>query len=395
MAEAERLRLALFSGNYNNVRDGANRALNRLTQYLLSRNVDVKVFSPTIANPAFEPAGELHSLPSIPLPKRREYRLAYRIGPHSRKVLDEFDPHLVHISAPDITAGAAKRYAQRNGKIFVASFHTHFESYLDYYHLTVLKPVLHRIYRGLYNACAHVYSPSPIMEKHLRACGVTAPIRRWTRGIDCSIFSPEHRSNAWRKNMGLTDGVPTIVFVGRLVKEKGLGMLIRIAKKLSADGYNYQLLIVGDGPEGDAIKAALPQAIYTGHLERGELATAYASGDIFLNPSDTEAFGNVTQEAMASGIACVCSDAGGSTDIVKHASTGFLAQARDLESHVRFTKMLLDDAQLRKDMGVKSRQAALQRTWNEVMAELFSHYEELLSERLPDRRFAYTATENE
>lgn len=378
MAPAQQLRLALFSGNYNNVRDGANRALNRLTAYLLSRNVAVKVFSPTIQAPAFEPAGDLYSLPSIPLPGRSEYRLAYRFGRETKRTLDAFAPHIVHLSVPDVMGHAAKRYARRKGIPVVASFHTRFETYLDYYHLGLLEPAVHHILRKFYNDCAHVYVPSPSVEESLRSIGVVAPVRRWTRGIDCSVFSPEKRSEDWRIQRGLDPNTPILLFVGRLVREKGLGVLIETSKALEAAGGPVQIVIVGTGPEEAALKQALPSAHLTGHLERADLTQAYANGDIFFNPSDTESFGNVTLEAMASGLACICSNAGGSANIVEHGRNGFLATARDAQDHIRHTQTLLNDPTLRQSFGVQSREMSLGRSWDAVMAELFEHYKDLL-----------------
>src|SRR3712207_2834322 len=96
------LRVALFSGNYNYVRDGANQALNRLVGYLLRQGVKVRVYSPTVENPAFEPTGELVSIPSFPIPGRAEYRMPLAIPGRVRRDLAEFNPNVVHVSSPDV-----------------------------------------------------------------------------------------------------------------------------------------------------------------------------------------------------------------------------------------------------------------------------------------------------
>lgn len=387
MAQAQQLRLALFSGNYNNVRDGANLALNRLTRAMLDRNVAVKVFSPTIENPSFEPTGDLYSLPSVPFPGRSEYRVAYRFGRETKRVLDTFAPHVVHVSVPDIMGHTAKRYARRRGIPTVASFHTRFEVYLDYYHLSFLEPLVRSIFLGFYNDCAQVYVPSPSVEETLRADGVTAPLRRWTRGIDCSVFTPEKRNADWRAQRSLDQETPILLFVGRLVREKGLSVLIETAHALKAVGARAQVVIVGAGPEEGALRQALPEAHLTGHLERDGLTQAYANGDIFFNPSDTEAFGNVTLEAMASGLACIGCNAGGSANIIEHGRNGFLAKARDAQDHVRWTLQLLENPTLRQDFGAESRAMSLGRSWDKVMDEVFDHYKEVLAAAYPDTAF--------
>jgi hypothetical protein len=91
------LRVALFSGNYNYVRDGANQALNRLVGFLLREGVNVRVYSPTVENPAFQPTGDLVSIPSVPIPGRSEYRLPIALPARARRDLAEFNPNIVHV----------------------------------------------------------------------------------------------------------------------------------------------------------------------------------------------------------------------------------------------------------------------------------------------------------
>jgi phosphatidylinositol alpha 1,6-mannosyltransferase len=124
------LRIALFSGNYNYHRDGANQALNRLVGYLLRQGVKVRVYSPTTDHPAFEPTGDLVSVPSVPIPGREEYQLGLGLWPGVRRDLAQFRPNIVHISAPDIVGHRAVTWARRRGIPAVASVHTRFDTYL-------------------------------------------------------------------------------------------------------------------------------------------------------------------------------------------------------------------------------------------------------------------------
>ena len=133
--EASDLRIALFSGNYNGVRDGANQALNRLVGYLLRKGAKVRVYSPTVEHPAFSPTGDLISLPSVPIPRRPEYRLSLGLPARVRRDLEKFNPSIVHISSPDISAQRAVSWARARNLPVVSSVHTRFETYLSYYHL--------------------------------------------------------------------------------------------------------------------------------------------------------------------------------------------------------------------------------------------------------------------
>src|SRR5688500_7725396 len=134
------LRIALFSGNYNYVRDGANQALNRLVDYLLRQDAKVRIYSPTVADPAFKPTGEIVSVPSVPIPLRPEYRLPVALTAGIRRDLAAFQPNIVHIASPDIVAHRAVSWARRRNIAAIASIHTRFETYLAYYHLQMLEP---------------------------------------------------------------------------------------------------------------------------------------------------------------------------------------------------------------------------------------------------------------
>ncbi len=127
--DANGLRVAIFSGNYNYVRDGANQALNRLADYLLRQGARVRVYSPTTKTPAFEPKGDLISVPSIPFPGRPEYKLGLTLTPRVKRDLKTFAPHIFHVSSPDITGHRAVDLARKRDLPVVASVHTRFETY--------------------------------------------------------------------------------------------------------------------------------------------------------------------------------------------------------------------------------------------------------------------------
>ena len=126
------LRIALFSGNYNYVRDGANQALNRLVGYLLSQGAQVRVYSPTVAEPAFAPTGDLVSVPSIAFPGRGEYRFPLGLSPRVRADLKAFAPNVVHVSSPDVAGHRAVSWARGRDLPLLASVHTRFETYFRY-----------------------------------------------------------------------------------------------------------------------------------------------------------------------------------------------------------------------------------------------------------------------
>jgi glycosyltransferase involved in cell wall biosynthesis len=169
--------------------------------------------------------------------------------------------------------------------------------------------------------------------------------------------------------------MPVVAFVGRLVREKRLDTVIQTAARLG--GFPHRLLIVGEGPDRPMLEKALPDAIFTGHLSGDDLAVAYASSDIFLFPSDTETFGSVTLEAMASALPAVCADATGSRSLVEPDVTGYLAPPGDPDTFAARVGALAGDPGLRARMGAAARARSLTFSWEADMAGLLARYEAL------------------
>jgi len=196
------LRVALFSGNYNYVRDGANQALNRLVEYLLRQGVQVRVYSPTVENPAFPATGDLVDVPAIPIPGRSEYRLPIAVPLRVRRDLERFNPNIVHVSSPDIVGHRAVTWARRHKIAAVASVHTRFDTYLAYYHLQALEPLARGIMRRFYHRCEIVLAPAESTGAILRAQRMNRDIAIWGRGVDLKAFSPVRRSQMLRSAYG-------------------------------------------------------------------------------------------------------------------------------------------------------------------------------------------------
>jgi glycosyltransferase involved in cell wall biosynthesis len=155
------MRVALFSGNYNYLRDGANQALNRLAGYLVRCGHDVRAYSPVTDTPAFEPQGELVAVPSIPFPFRTEFRLALGLPRETREDVRRFAPDIIHVSVPDFLGTRAETFALQLGIPVVTSLHTRFETYFSYYGLGILRPPAEWHLRRFYRRCDHVLAPDP------------------------------------------------------------------------------------------------------------------------------------------------------------------------------------------------------------------------------------------
>jgi glycosyltransferase involved in cell wall biosynthesis len=377
----EELRIALFSGNYNYVRDGANQALNRLVGFLLRQGAQVRVYSPTVETPAFPPTGDLVSVPSFPIPGRPEYRLACRLSTRVRKDIALFNPNVVHVAAPDIVAHRAVTLARKRGIPVVSSVHTRFDTYLQYYGLKYLEPAARAIMRRYYRRCDAIVVPAESTAAILRAQRMNHDISLWSRGVDREQFNPGRRSLEWRSEHGIQDAEMVVSFLGRLVLEKGLDVFSDAIEAARKKGASLKVLAIGDGPARDYFKERLPDAIFTGQLTGTELATALASSDVFLNPSITETFGNVTLEAMACGLPVVAAAASGATSLVHDKATGRLSRPGDIDA---FASALLDyqrDPVLRKKHGEAGLAFAKTMDWDEINAAVMHVYERVIERR--------------
>ncbi len=389
--KAAGLRVALFSGNYNMVRDGANKALNRLVDYLLDNGAAVRVYSPTIPVPGFEAAGEIVSVPSVPIPGRPEYRFATRLPKKVRDDVRAFAPNLIHLSAPDLLGRRAQSLAKELNVPVVASLHTLFQTYLDYYGLSFLRPIGERYLDRFYRRCDYVLVPNELLAEDLReSTGLGEHVRIWSRGVDHGLWSADRRDMAWRRDEGYADDEAVLLFFGRLVKEKGLDVFEGVVTELRERGHRVRPLIVGEGPAGDDLAGRIGEAVFTGHIEDDELARAVASADVLINPSTTEAFGNVNLEAMAAGVALVSADAPAAVALVRHGETGLLVPATDIAGYADAVEGLISDPVRRRALAAAAEEASKTFRWSAILDRVIDTYRLAIADG-PQRRSPHLA----
>ena len=370
----EDLRIALFSGNYNYVRDGANQALNRLVGYLLRQGAKVRIYAPTVDKPAFEPTGDLVSVPAFKIPTREEYRVPRALTKEVRADLEAFAPNVIHVASPDIVAHRAVTWARKRGIPAVASVHTRFETYLQYYRLQWLEPTVRALLRRFYRRCDAIVAPAESTAAILRAQRMGSDISIWTRGVDRDQFNPERRDLAWRRARGIGDDDMVVAFLGRVVMEKGLDVFSDAVQAARARGVALKVLVIGDGPARPYFEQRLPDAVFTGQLTGAELATALASADLFLNPSVTEAFGNVTLEAMACGLPVIAAAASGTTSLVRDGDTGTLVEPTDIAAYADALQAYAADPELRRRHGAAGLAYAKTMDWDSINAAVLRVY---------------------
>jgi len=381
------LRIALFSGNYNYTRDGANQALNRLVGSLLDLGAQVRVYSPTVAEPAFEPTGDLVGTRSIGMPfGRGEYRIPIGLGRKVRRDLEKLAPNIVHLSSPDPSGHAALRWAQDHDIPVLASVHTRFETYPRYYNMAFLEPIIVKMLRRFYNRCDALVAPSQSMIDELLSMDMHDDIGLWSRGVDRTVFASEKRDLDWRRSLGLADDDVAIVFLGRLVMEKGLDVFAETIVQLRKRQVPHKALVIGDGPARGWFEEALPGGIFAGFKTGADLGSALASGDVFFNPSITETFGNVTLEAMACGLPVVAAGATGAASLVVQGETGQLVPpgANTAETAERFAEAIAPyctDNSLRTAHGEAGEARSLEYGWEAINRVVADTYVRLIEDR--------------
>ena len=381
--EPSDLRIALFSGNYNYVRDGANQALNRLVGYLLRQGAQVRVYSPVRANPAFEATGDLVNVPSVPIPRRPEYRIPSSLGRAVRDDLAAFAPNIVHVSSPDVVAHRAVSWARDRGIPVVASVHTMFETYLQYYGLSFLEPTFRAILRRFYRRCDAIVVPAESTAAVLHAQRMSRDISIWSRGVDRDQFNPARRSLEWRRGHGIGDEEMVVAFLGRIVMEKGLDVFAEAIGAAVRLGVAPRVLVIGDGPARGWFEQNLPaDAVFVGQQTGTDLAVALASADIFLNPSITEAFGNVTQEAMACGLPVIAASATGATSLVKNGVTGILVDPLEPSQYGAAIAAYAADPGLRARHGAAGLDYASTRDWDVINDAVLQLYTRVIERRI-------------
>ncbi|CAM6099420.1 unnamed protein product [Calypogeia fissa] len=287
---------------------------------------------------------------SFPCPWYENLFLSLALSPRIYREVAAFKPDIIHASSPGIMVFGALIIAKLLSAPIVMSYHTHVPMYIPKYTFSWLVTPMWWVIRLLHRAADWTLVVSQVLGKELRNKGAAAADRIgvWSKGVDSESFHPRFKS--YEKRVELTKGhpeTPLIVHVGRLGAEKNLDFLKKVMEQIP----EAHIAFIGDGPYRKDLEKMFDgtKVTFTGMLSGEELSQAYASGDIFITPSETETLGFVVLEAMASGVPVVAARAGGIIDIVnKEGETGFLYTPGDLDDCVSKLKALLASSELRE-----------------------------------------------
>jgi glycosyltransferase involved in cell wall biosynthesis len=376
--DAAGLRLALFTDTALPQLNGVTRTLDRLVRTVRARGGEVLTLTTTELDVAEDPT--VRRFPSVPFWAYPQLRVAVPRMSEAMRELRAFEPTLVHTATPFGVGLAGRAAARRLGVPFVSSYHTSFSAYAEFYGLGLLAAPGWHYLRWFHNSGLRTYCPTRAVQRELESHGLRNT-RLWGRGVDTARFSPRYRSSAFREaRLGADADTIVIAYVGRLAAEKGLDLAIDAMR--STNERTHRPLVfafAGDGPHAAACRANAPgRSVFLGRLESEELATFYASADLFVFPSRTDTFGNVLLEAMASGLPVVAADAAPTRELLRGGDSGVLVDAEHPTPMADALLALAGDTERRVALATRGLSTALQHSWDAVFDLLLRSYADVM-----------------
>lgn len=375
------MRIAIFSDTYAPEINGVAKTLKWYTDYLEKKGIEYRLFVPESSSPV-PTAPQVQRFTSIPFLLYPECRLALPNPLQIKQALQDFKPTLIHIATPFNLGLFGLHYGKKHDIPMVASYHTHFDDYLGYYHLSFLQKWIWRYMTWFHRDFQKVYVPSESTKEKLLKQNIHHDIDLWGRGVNQSFFSPTKRSDELRKKYQIKEK-NILLYVGRIAPEKDIHIVLETFDSLSEQTKrNTHLLIVGDGPLLKSLSEnEHKQITFTGFLKGKSLADVYASSDLFIFPSATETFGNVVLEALASGLPVVGARAGGVQHLIEHGKTGFLCGEKNVDQFVTYCEKLLNVDEERLIFAKNARNYALTKSWDEIFETLIISFKNVLAEK--------------
>jgi len=371
------MRIVYFNANLKVGQDGVTRVVYKMIDGALERKHDAIAIT-SILPEAWQQSIPMYRVPSVILPLQKAYRIAIPGYSSFSKILEKFEPDILHINSPCTLGFGALKYARQFGVPIVATYHTHFPTYPRYYHLTKLEDLTWRITRNLYNNVDRTFVPTRPILQELTENNIHK-LQYLPNGVDTGLFTPERRKEEWRQRFS-GGKKPIVLFVSRLVWEKDLRILADAYNRLRARRNDFEMVIVGDGHARTAFQEMMPGTHFLGYQSGITLAESFASADIFVFPSTTETFGLVTLEAMASRVVPVAAKVGGAVEIIEEGRSGLFAKPLDGVDLAQKVEWLLDDPVLRQLMSTQAHRRAQEYRWETILDKLFKSYEMVVQE---------------
>lgn len=376
-----RLRVCVVTETYPPEVNGVAMTMERMVRGLIARGHRVQLIRPQQSIddlPSYCQDLEVEPQPGLAIPFYRNLRIGLPAGTALERLWRRESPDLVHVITEGPLSKSALRIARHLKLTTLSDFHTNFHNYSSHYGLGFLRTPIIAYLRRFHNRTRCTLVPTQELVNQLQDLEFHN-LRILARGVDTQLFSPHRRSLELRRSWGARPDTPVVLFVGRLAVEKNLLLAIEAFRAIRHHQPEARFVLVGDGPLAAELRAQYPEFIFAGMRKGEDLAIHYASADIFLFPSLTETFGNVTLEAMASGLAVVAFDYAAAHQHLKHGKSGLSVPVGNAAAFVEAARDLADNLVRTRELGWQARRAIEPFGWEQICDQLEAIYLELLS----------------
>jgi glycosyltransferase involved in cell wall biosynthesis len=367
----EGLRISIVTETYPPEINGVAMTIGRMLDGLLHRGHQIQLVRPRqhVRDTAQSTArfGEV-LVRGVPLPRYDGLRMGLPCARVLNRLWEAERPDIVHVVTEGPLGKSAVCAARRLRIPASSDFHTNFHSYSEHYGIGLLRPVIAAYLKRFHNRADCTFVPTHELRARLEGDGYR-DLLVVARGVDTTLFSPTRRSSELRATWRVPPGGVVVTYVGRLAPEKNLPLVLATFEQIKRRLPSSRLVLVGDGPLRLDLQRRYPEHVFAGIRCGVELAAHYASGDLFLFPSLTETYGNVTLEAMASALAVVAYDYAAGREHLVHGESGLLAAFDDASTFIRLAADLAVDGALITKLRGNARLAALRIDWDEVVDE--------------------------
>ncbi len=370
-AAVRKLRVAMVTETYPPEINGVAMTMGRIVTGLQSRGHTVQLVRPRQhagERPADQPLFEEVLQRGVPIPRYDALKLGLPAKQALLRLWAKHRPDIVHVVTEGPLGWSALAAASKLKLPVSTDFHTNFHSYSAHYGVGWLKTPITAYLRKFHNKALSTLVPTESLREELKALGFRN-LEVVARGVDTALFNPQRRSIALRQTWGVPGTGLVVLSVGRLAPEKNLALTLRAYKLMRELQPRLRLVLVGDGPERARLERENPDVIFAGMRIGDDLAAHYASADVFLFPSVTETYGNVTVEAMASGLAVVAYDYAAAQQHIRHGENGILAPFGAAEDYAQAAAALANAGPRVRALGERARATTEKLDWSYIVAE--------------------------
>lgn len=363
------LRIAVVTETYPPEINGVAHTISKIVEGLRARGHSLMLVRPKHrmdGSPLNESGFQEVLVRGAPIPMYKQLRMGLPAQGALQKLWLKQRPDLVHIATEGPLGWSAARAARKLNIPTSSDFRTNFHAYSQFYGFGWLKGAIVSYMRKFHNSTQCTMVPTQGLMAELSKIGFEK-MMVVPRGVDTEQFSPDHRSDALRNAWGVKPDTQVLLSVGRLAVEKNLDTVIRCYQSLLAQNYPVKLVIVGDGPLREGLERSCPDALFVGQKTGHSLSEHYASADLFVFPSLTETFGNVTIEAMASGLAVIAYDHAAAGQLIGDHQNGMLVEAKNEHGLFNAAAHIAGNQALRSKIRDAARKTAVDHDWNSVV----------------------------